>query len=354
MRDLPEVSVIMPVYNAGQWLAHAVDGVLNQTFCDFELLLVDDGAKDGSGAFCDEVAARDPRVRVFHRVNSGICASRNFGLSQSRGTYVALCDHDDFCEPCWLQKLVDAAKLSGCPVVKCDHTTERRDPEGRTSPYYRGARWKMKGGVYRPRELISWQDYGRFRFLTSSIWDCLFSRDFLVAHGFSFDEAFRCGGEDLMFMRRVASAAERMFWIDERLYRHYENIGLSTSVKYHPSIPEDFLRIVRVEHEFFPAKDADTAFIQCKCWIRTLHKYAYAIDGCPISLSERARMVMRFHEVLVGDFPCATRLPPGDRFCSFLLGHGWPRSYLLSRSASRAVLRTFRALRKKIRTAGGK
>lgn len=81
----PRISIIVPVYNAEQTLRRCVDSILAQTFTDFELLLVDDGSTDGSGAICDEYAGIDGRVRVFHKPNGGVSSARNLGLDNAIG-----------------------------------------------------------------------------------------------------------------------------------------------------------------------------------------------------------------------------------------------------------------------------
>lgn len=101
--DNPQISVIVPVYNAEKYLHRCIDSILAQTFTDFELLLIDDGSKDKSGAICDEYAVKDNRVRVFHKENGGVSSARNLGLENARGEWVAFCDSDDFVAPSWLQ-----------------------------------------------------------------------------------------------------------------------------------------------------------------------------------------------------------------------------------------------------------
>lgn len=92
----PKISVIVPVYNAEPYLRRCVDSILSQTFSDFELLLIDDGSKDQSGAICDEYADRDARVRVFHKANGGVSSARNVGLDHARGEWITFCDSDDW------------------------------------------------------------------------------------------------------------------------------------------------------------------------------------------------------------------------------------------------------------------
>lgn len=90
------ISIIVPVYNAEKYLHQCVDSILLQTFTDFELLLINDGSTDGSGAICDEYAAMDARVRVFHKENTGVSETRNIGIDNSNGDYVIFCDSDDY------------------------------------------------------------------------------------------------------------------------------------------------------------------------------------------------------------------------------------------------------------------
>lgn len=91
----PKISVIVPVYKAEKYLHKCVDSVLAQTFTDFELLLVDDGSPDHSGDICDEYAAKDSRVKVFHNKNNGAGFSRKFGVNNATGEYVMFVDGDD-------------------------------------------------------------------------------------------------------------------------------------------------------------------------------------------------------------------------------------------------------------------
>lgn len=95
MNNNPKISIIVPVYNVEQYLPRCIDSILYQSFADFELLLIDDGSKDKSGAICDEYAAKDSRIRVFHKKNGGVSSARNVGLDNARGEWLAFIDGDD-------------------------------------------------------------------------------------------------------------------------------------------------------------------------------------------------------------------------------------------------------------------
>ena len=103
--DLPVVSVIVPVYRAEQYLRRCIDSVLSQTYQNMELLLIDDGSPDSSGRICDEYSEKDFRVRVFHRENQGVSSTRNFGIQQARGEYLAFVDADDLVKPNYIENL---------------------------------------------------------------------------------------------------------------------------------------------------------------------------------------------------------------------------------------------------------
>ncbi len=94
----PQISVIVPVYKAEKYLHRCIDSILTQTFTDFELILVDDGSPDGSGAICDEYAHKDKRVKVIHKENGGVSSARNAGLDIARGNIICFVDSDDWVE----------------------------------------------------------------------------------------------------------------------------------------------------------------------------------------------------------------------------------------------------------------
>lgn len=93
---MPNLSIIVPVYKVEQYIHKCVDSILNQTFTDFELILVDDGSPDNCGKICDEYAQRDERVRVIHKKNGGLSDARNFGLKEAKGKYISFIDSDDW------------------------------------------------------------------------------------------------------------------------------------------------------------------------------------------------------------------------------------------------------------------
>lgn len=112
---MSQISVVVPVYGVEKYLRKCVDSVLDQTFKDFELILVDDGSPDDCGKICDEYALRDARVRVIHQANGGLSAARNAGIdyvmTQSKSAYVTFIDSDDWVSDTYLERLYEGVKL---------------------------------------------------------------------------------------------------------------------------------------------------------------------------------------------------------------------------------------------------
>lgn len=106
------ITVVVPVYNAEKYLKRCLDSIISQSKKELDIVLVDDGSKDSSGAICDGYLS-DERVRVFHIPNGGVGAARNYGIGQAQGKYIAFVDSDDVCHPELFQRLYDA--LSGDP-----------------------------------------------------------------------------------------------------------------------------------------------------------------------------------------------------------------------------------------------
>ena len=120
MANIPKISVIIPVYNAEKYLHRCIDSVLAQTYKDFELLLIDDGSKDSSGAICDEYAARDSRVKVFHKENGGVSSARNAGLAIASGDWIMHLDGDDWIAPDIQERLIRKGEDTGADIVMGD------------------------------------------------------------------------------------------------------------------------------------------------------------------------------------------------------------------------------------------
>ncbi len=117
---MPTVSIIVPVYNVERYIRKCIDSILEQTYRDFELLLVDDGSTDNSGVICDEYAFNDNRIRVIHKINGGVSDARNAGIEAALGEYVVFCDSDDYVSSKYLNDLICANAIKNDSLVVSD------------------------------------------------------------------------------------------------------------------------------------------------------------------------------------------------------------------------------------------
>lgn len=142
------VSVVIPVYNVEQYLKECVDSVLNQTYSDYEIILVDDGSTDNSGKLCDSYLSVDNRIKVIHRKNGGLSAARNTGLDAASGDYIYFLDSDDYIEPVTLEHLVHTAKTDDADMVFFDGYVFYTDceEEGTTYGYSRNDHYQTDTG----------------------------------------------------------------------------------------------------------------------------------------------------------------------------------------------------------------
>lgn len=123
---MPKLSVIVPVYNTEKYLRECIDSILAQTFTDFELILVDDGSTDGSGAICDEYAVKDSRIQVIHQQNSGATVARRQGVTHACGEYIAFVDSDDWISQSQYQEMILKAETYCADIVLCDMVLEKQ------------------------------------------------------------------------------------------------------------------------------------------------------------------------------------------------------------------------------------
>ena len=221
---MPAISVIVPVYQAERLLPQCVESVLGQTFSDWELLLVDDGSRDGSPALCDAYAAGDARVRVFHKPNGGVSSARNLGLEQARGQCIAFLDADDALVPAALETLWYLREKAGADSAGCAHLNVSPTGEERTEQL-------LPAGIYEQaglREHILWPLTGeRLRppVFNGFIWRFLFDAAILQENAITFEGAYL---EDELFLMEYFCNAQRLAVTEEPLYRYFWNPASAT------------------------------------------------------------------------------------------------------------------------------
>ena len=209
------ISVIVPVYNVEPYLEKCLDSICAQTCRDLEILLIDDGSADQSGVICDEYAARDPRIRVFHTENRGLSAARNLGLDEAKGEYIGFVDSDDWIEPDLYEYLLEAAGRTGADVTECGVFREFPD---RTLKRERKDR--VMSGADAVRALVS-------RELSDGVWNKLYRRRCFESIRYPEGRVY----EEYATMYRVLSAADRVCGLPETKYHYRQRPGSITETR---------------------------------------------------------------------------------------------------------------------------
>lgn len=128
------ISVIIPVYNAELYVRQCIDSVVNQSYSDWEMILVDDGSTDKSGEICDEYSKNDNRIKSFHRINGGTLVATQYGVSQAKGKYIAFIDADDWIDSEMFSELIARMEENGCDVITSG--IRRYDISGQVQNYW--------------------------------------------------------------------------------------------------------------------------------------------------------------------------------------------------------------------------
>ena len=232
-----KISVIIPVYKVERYLRQCLDSVVEQTYKNLEILLIDDGSPDNCGAICDEYAVRDERIRVTHKQNGGLCAAWNDGLAMVTGEYITFVDSDDWLELDYFEQCAKAMQSDSPDVLLTGryfhelptHTVTRLCvPE--TFMSVNGSKKDTLTRLIFVREKIGNKDYGGAAF----VWGKFYKTAFIRAVNLTFDAAVAAGSScDSLFNIAAFSLAKIVKGCSYGGY-HYRKTNEQSSRKYRP------------------------------------------------------------------------------------------------------------------------
>lgn len=214
MDSFPLITVIVPVYNIMEYLPRCVRSITAQTYPNLEIILVDDGSTDGTGALCDELAEEDSRIRVFHKENGGSSSARNLALRKARGAYVGFVDSDDYIEPAMYERLLQAIQEHGASAAQIGR--DEIDEQGNLLP-----------DICTPPEAPLWiPDGGFLRELLLHRGDCsyctkLIDRELFLKEGFPEGKL----NEDFHLLVRMLPQMGGIVSLPERAYHVFYRMG---------------------------------------------------------------------------------------------------------------------------------
>ena len=210
-----KISVIVPVYNCGEYLSDCLDSILGQTYQNFEIILIDDGSQDCSGAICDAYGAKDSRIRVIHQKNHGVSHARNTGLTLATGDAISFIDGDDTLEPDMYELLVKTmqeheADIAHCGFFRVEHNS--RKPIYGTKAIH----------IHDKEEAVGVLLKGNL--FNGALWNKLFRVH--ITNGLSFREELKIN-EDILFCFEAFGKAEKSVFADYAKYNYFvrENVS---------------------------------------------------------------------------------------------------------------------------------
>lgn len=227
------ISVIVPVYNIMDCLERCVKSICAQTWENLEILLVDDGSTDGTGALCDQLAKKDGRIRVFHKENGGSSSARNLGIREAKGEWLGFVDSDDWIEPQMYERLLGAALLSGASIVQASR--DEIDEEGTRRPDVCAP----------PKEELTRSAEEFLRTLLLHEGDCSFCTKLVKRELFA-GRAFPEGklNEDFYLLVELLGTGAAVRIVPEQLYHVFYRMGSNTRRKDKREFSRVFVDIV--------------------------------------------------------------------------------------------------------------
>ncbi len=221
-----KISIIVPVYNVENVLRYCVDSILNQTFRDFELILIDDGSTDKSGEICDKYALNNSNIVVEHIENQGVSKARNTGIELAKGEYICFIDSDDYVDKEFIKEMASKAEEGFDFVITAYHWT--KDYNNST----------IKNVIYKDDEIYSVVDKNNLMELSNLVllsqpWNKMFKRDILIDNSIRMPEDISLG-EDTVFVYRYLSCIinDSFCVINKPLYFYFSNNANSLLNKY--------------------------------------------------------------------------------------------------------------------------
>lgn len=214
------ISVIVPVYNQEQFVNRCITAILNQTYADLELILVNDGSTDKSGEICREYSLKDDRIRLIEQENAGVSRARNAGLDCAIGDYIAFVDADDYIDRDTYRKCIDIIENNDVDLVKFTYVKE-------SGLYKKKYTYTIEQNVRIEKEeypekiipfIFSTYD-------TSCVFDCLIKRDKIKTTRFSGNIKY---GEDFEFMTKILLKSNAVFFIGDPFYHYTINENSAT------------------------------------------------------------------------------------------------------------------------------
>ena len=261
-----KLSIIVPIYNAEQYVRQCLDSIINQTFKDIEIICVNDGSTDESFSILKEYAQNDPRIKIIHKQNFGYGHSVNIGIDNSVGEYIGIVESDDFIDTKMYQELYKIAENTDADIVKSGYW-EYFDASNSCPERKKKAAFISK--IKPPKPVFSIKEYPDLLRHHPSIWSAIYKRSFLQKHNIHFVEASGGGWVDNPFFMQTFCLAEKIAWTQDAYYFYRQtNLYSSTNSLVDWTIP--LQRCIEIDDFFIHEAINNSAILTC-FYIREFH-----------------------------------------------------------------------------------
>lgn len=241
----PKISIIIPVYNAKMYIIQCILSISKQEYNNFEVILVDDGSKDGSSKICDDWAEKDHRFKVIHQTNLGVSIARNVGIDNSTGDYIVFVDADDFLLPCALKSLYDNMVQTKTQLVCGSYQMQKTRNRLKVITY--------QDAVYKENEFDENFVY-ILRDIANAPWGKLFDAQIIRKRNIRFPERVKYG-EDSVFLIRYCRYIDSLSICSDILYNYNFTDSNSAMKKFYPTLYQYFYLALEEKEKFFEERE---------------------------------------------------------------------------------------------------
>ena len=273
---MDKISIIIPVYNVEPYIRKCLDSVINQTYTNIEILLINDGSPDNCGSISDEYAAKDSRIRVFHKENGGLSSALNVGLANFTGDYLGFVDSDDWVEPDMYQELYN--RVEGVDIAVCSYFKETH----LKSEIIQNVKQITEHPISTESMLLYplMRDY--YVGFCGYVWNKLYNADIIRKCGLSFDEQIKYAMDVLFFETLVTKQKCTGAYIDKPLYHYLQrHEAITKSESY--DIKLDILTVYKRVEELLPEEN--------KYWARGFYCY-HASVICELAIKKSDKKML--------------------------------------------------------------
>lgn len=227
--DQPKVSIVIPIYNVEKYLRQCLDSVLNQTLKEIEIICVNDGSKDSSLAIIQEYEAKDSRIKIIDKENSGYGHSMNCGFAMATGEYVGIVESDDYADLNMFEVLYERAKKHNLDVVKSGYYLYYSTPSERNEKVEIVSKVIENQTICPRNDFKSKMEMVEFFNMKPTIWSAIYRKDFLESNKIKFNETPGASYQDASFNFKVWACAERIQLMQDA-FLHYRQDNENSSV----------------------------------------------------------------------------------------------------------------------------